>query len=63
MKELTQEAIDAVFGECVFDQQKYVLWCTAHNDSVRDLAVRCDTWREFEDSVMRVIELLKEGQR
>lgn len=61
MRSLAQADIDAVFGECDID--KYGLWCSAHQSRVHPLAVRCDSWRDFEDSVEVVIERLKEEQR
>ena len=59
IRELQQEDIDWVYGEC--DIQDNV-WCKAHESRVTRRG-RCDAWRDYEDSVETVIDRLKEEQR
>lgn len=60
LKELQQEDIDWVYGECVRAGES--LWCLAHSSRFRELrgVQRCDDWQDFRLSVEAVIDRLKE---
>lgn len=61
MRELAQEDIDAVHGECFRDGES--TWCLTHVARYRWNAARCDDWQDFQLTVETVIDRLKEEQR